>query len=306
MRASRPSAGRAAAKRRQSAEAEAHTQAQLQGQLSSALRETAELRDQALRQAREALELRDRFLVLAAHELRTPVTSVRGYSQILLRQLERTGGLDPALARRGLQIIDHQSDRLTHLVAQLLDFARLQSGGLTLARRATDLVPLICRAVSRVQSFLALAGQIGGATHDLRVQAPEAAWAMVDPDRFEQVIANLLDNAVRYSPDGGVIDVEVGPGSAGTVAVGIRDHGIGVPPELRERVFEQFFQVKSEGSPAGMGMGLYLSRYLAEMHGGAIRLESPPDGGSRFVVEVPAATPRSAVRGAEASSSRSR
>ena len=296
---------------------QAHAQARVQTEMNTALREAAEQRDCALAQAREALHLRDRFLTLAAHELRTPVTSVRGYGQILLRQLNRTGTLDPQKARRGLEIIDHQTDRLTRLIAQLLDFARLQNQELTLVRRRVDVIPLVHRLIERTRELLALAGPsnevdsadssgraasaagtsaAGDTLQTIRVTAPAEAWATVDPERVEQMLSCMLDNAVRYSPGSRGVDVDVALEGEGQewLRIAVRDRGMGVPDTLREQIFQPFFQTQGAWSAGGMGLGLYLSRTLAELHGGTLTLDSPPDGGSRFTLRLPVAASRSA------------
>ena len=111
--------------------------------------------------------------------------------------------------------------------------------------------------------------------------------ASVDPVRFEQVIANLLDNAIKYSPDGGPIELELTRPSAASVQLAVRDHGLGIAPERRSQIFDRFYQAHGEGYRSGMGLGLYISRQIVELHGGELWAEFPPDGGSRFVVRLP-------------------
>ncbi len=115
--------------------------------------------------------------------------------------------------------------------------------------------------------------------------------ATVDPLRLEQVVANLLDNAIKYSPDGGQIDVELREDQGGSATIAVRDRGLGIPIEDREHIFDRFYQGHDRTSLtgiAGMGLGLYISRQIIELHGGTIRAEFPPGGGTRFVVRVPA------------------
>jgi signal transduction histidine kinase len=114
--------------------------------------------------------------------------------------------------------------------------------------------------------------------------------ALVDPLRIEQVLTNLLDNAIKYSPHGGSVEVEaaVRPSAPDAVEVSVRDHGLGIPPSRRGQIFERFYQAEAAGTyAAGMGLGLYISRQIVDLHGGCIAAEFPDDGGTRFVVTLP-------------------
>jgi signal transduction histidine kinase len=113
--------------------------------------------------------------------------------------------------------------------------------------------------------------------------------ADVDALRVEQVLSNLLDNAVKLSPDGGPIDVCLTQRATFSVELSVRDHGLGIPPEKREQIFERFYQAHGHDHRSGLGLGLYISRQMVELHGGEMRAEFPPDGGSRFVVRLPLA-----------------
>ena len=123
------------------------------------------------------------------------------------------------------------------------------------------------------------------------LSAPPGVWAGVDGLRIEQVLINLLDNAIKYSPAGGSIEVEVDvhPSASDVVEVAVRDHGLGIPPDKRGQIFERFYQAHADAHTSGMGLGLYISRHIVELHGGDIRLEFPPDGGTRVVVRLPTA-----------------
>lgn len=128
--------------------------------------------------------------------------------------------------------------------------------------------------------------------HAISVRAPGPVIAHVDAIRIEQVIRNLLENAVKYSPAGGPVVVDVGldraADGAGVVVIAVRDHGVGIAPEKRDRIFDRFYQAHEGAGLSGMGLGLFLSREIVELHGGRIRAEFPADGGARFVVELPA------------------
>ncbi|HEY8489371.1 MAG TPA: ATP-binding protein [Dehalococcoidia bacterium] len=235
--------------------------------------------ERAAREAAEAaLRLRDEFLSIAAHELRTPLTSLRGYAQMAQRRLTRDGG-EPERLAQSLQAITGQVDKLARLITQLLDVSRLEAGRLTLEREPTDLTALVEQA--------ATAARTATDRHVITVDAPASVEARVDPLRLEQVLANLLDNAVKYSPDGGRVEVTLSEPRDGAVELSVRDHGLGIPPEQRGRIFERFHQAHGSGYRSGMGLGLYISRQIVELHGGEVRAEFPPDGGTRIVVRLP-------------------
>ena len=141
--------------------------------------------------------------------------------------------------------------------------------------------------ISHLVQQMAQAAQSWTDQHELRVSAPASLPAVVDPLRFEQVVVNLLDNAVKYSPDGGAIDVNVEQPAPDTLVVMVRDYGLGIPPEKRAHIFERFYQAHLNAHKSGMGLGLYISRQIVELHGGTRRAEFPADGGTRLVVTLP-------------------
>jgi PAS domain S-box-containing protein len=240
------------------------------------------------REARAAVSLRDEFLSVAAHELKTPMTSLRGYAQLLTREFEHGEAGNPERARRAASTIQVQSDKLARLVGQLLDVSRLQSGKLAIERKPSDLSELLREVVESVRNQLK--------DHTLVARLPSELWVSVDPLRLEQVVTNLIDNAIKYSPDGGQIDVTLGCDvESDSVYLKVRDRGVGVPPEHRAHIFDRFYQAHAGGaltSMAGMGLGLYISRQIVELHNGSIEAEFPTDGGTRFVVRVPLAQSR--------------
>jgi PAS domain S-box-containing protein len=239
-------------------------------------------REQAARAEAEAVRLREAFLAVAAHELKTPVTSLRGFTQLLIRQLDKAGSLDPPLVRRTLQVVDRQSEKLARLASQLLDVSQMEVGKLRLDRSPTDLTQLIEGVVA--------AARLTTERHTLRVCAPAPVWALVDAPRFGQVAAILVDNAVKYSPEGGTITVAVRRPATDTAQLTVRDHGIGIPPEHRQWIFDRFYQAHTGRTGqhlSGVGLGLYIARQVVELHGGRIRAEHPSDGGTRFIVTLP-------------------
>ena len=132
--------------------------------------------------------------------------------------------------------------------------------------------------------------------HSLETHLPSELWVSIDPLRIEQVVTNLIDNAIKYSPEGGPIEVGLFCDERTSVArVVVRDHGVGVPSEHRAHIFDRFYQAHAGGpltSMAGMGLGLYISRQIVELHEGTIDAEFPDDGGTRFIVRLPLAEPR--------------
>ena len=237
-------------------------------------------------EAERAVRGRDEFLSVAAHELKTPVTSLRGFAQLAVRQLDATGQIEPPLARQALDVIDRQSDRLASLVGRLLDVSRIQAGRLVLEPRPSDVTGIV---------GMVLAGARARTTrHEIVLEAPGPVFARVDPTRLEQVMTNLVENAIRYSPDGGRIDVCVAERD-GSVEIAVRDRGLGIPPEHRASIFEQYYQAHALNQGGGMGLGLYISRQIVDLHGGELRAEFPEDGGTRFVVSIPPDLPETAA-----------
>jgi signal transduction histidine kinase len=233
-------------------------------------------------EAEQAVMIRGEFLSVAAHELRTPVTSLRGYVQHLLRVQSLGREIDAARLGRALATIDQQSDKLTRLVNQLLDISRIQSGTLELDRQPTDLVALVSGAVALAQPHC---------EQPLVVKSDGPVQALLDPLRLEQVLTNLIDNAVKYSVDTSPIEITIASASPGAVEIAVRDWGIGIPPEHRQHVFDRFFQAEGSRHAGGMGLGLYISRQIVQAHQGEIAVEAPSDGGTRFVITLPEAAP---------------
>lgn len=246
---------------------------------------TAELEKSTARErearlaAEAALQVRDEFLSVAAHELKTPITGLRATAQILARKLRKGEVEAPAWLRDGLRIVDQQTERLTRLIGQLFDISRLDQGNLAADFVPTDLTELAERLVN---SFHARSSK-----HALILHVNSRLVARVDPIGIEQVLANLLDNAIKYSPDGGQIDVDVRDDNAGRARLAVRDRGIGIPLEKREAIFQRFYQAHAEDHRSGLGLGLYISRQIVALHDGDMSVEFPPDGGTRFEVILP-------------------
>jgi signal transduction histidine kinase/PAS domain-containing protein len=229
--------------------------------------------------AQAAIAARDEFMSVAAHELRTPITSLRAFAQLLIRRMDKQQALDPAQVRRGMQTMIQQVDKLTRLVSQLLDVSRIEAEKLGLECEVTDFAELVAGVVATLQAT--------APEHTLVLRASGPLPARLDPVRIEQVVVNLVDNAIKYSPNGGPITITLGPPAAGWVRLAVRDHGLGIPVADRDRLFNRFYQAHSQGHRGGMGLGLYISRQIVQLHQGQLRAEFPPSGGTCFVVDLP-------------------
>jgi PAS domain S-box-containing protein len=231
----------------------------------------------------ETLRARDEFLSVAAHELKTPLTGLRIASQSLLRSLDRDRAPSREVMERSLRSVDRQVERMSRLVTHLLDTVRLRNGALELDRSLTSLTDLVTAVAD---------GMRGVSTrHAIEVRSESDVWAEIDTLRYEQVVLNLLDNAMKYSPQGGAIEVDLSEQPSGVARLVVRDHGIGVPAQHRAHLFERYYQAHGREHRSGMGLGLYISREIVERHGGRIAADFPIDGGTRVIVEVPTAPP---------------
>lgn len=223
----------------------------------------------------------DELLSILSHELRAPLTTIKGSSRTLLRHGAR---LDAETSRQLLQDIDGEADRLHRLIDNLLDLSRAGAGKGVLRTEPTAVDVLIRRVVADVTTR---AGQ-----RRLRVRvAPDLPQPSVDPVRIEQVLRNLLDNAIKYSPPAGTIDVSASARAKlppGEITVAVTDQGPGIAPENQERIFERFFRVVPEGmSVGGAGLGLAICRRFVELHGGRIEVASAPGRGATFRFTLP-------------------
>jgi PAS domain S-box-containing protein len=225
-------------------------------------------------EAQAAVKARDRFVSIASHELRTPIARVKGYAEMVLAA-HADGDLTDEMLQRSLRRIDNASDRLTSLVRDLLDVSKISAGNhLPLRLRTLDLTDLLREVVSRYQEQLS-----GTAGHLLLEIVGTPALVSADPDRIEQVLTNLLDNALKYSPEGAELRVRVQPKARG-VLLEVQDHGIGLPPDAAERIFEPFSRAPNaeQRQITGMGLGLFICRNIVEQHHGRIWARSAGEG----------------------------
>jgi PAS domain S-box-containing protein len=216
--------------------------------------------------------MRDEFLSTAAHELRTPITTIKGYAQLLDRWTP--GGHEPREGK-AFRILNRQSDRLTQLVQELLEVSRLQLGRLALRRQRFELGELVADVLDRMQGV--------SSRHRLVLHQEGHVFVDADRERIDQVLVNLFDNAIKYSPEGGDIEVRVGI-REGSGVVSIRDPGMGIPKERQGQLFERFYRAHAglESDRGGMGIGLHLSEQIVQRHGGRIWFESEVGKGSTF------------------------
>jgi signal transduction histidine kinase len=233
---------------------------------------------------REAERLRNAFVATVSHDLRSPLAAIAGYADTLLSD----GSWDRQTQRDFLEIIATSADTLTRLVDNLLDAATLEAGALRLEPEPVRVERIAERVVAQRQPLMP--------AHSLRVEASRGLpLANADPLRVEQIIGNLVDNALKYSPDGGPVTVRItrlaGDQDA-MLAVAVSDRGVGLTPDQAGRVFDRFYRAVDAlgGAPRGLGLGLFLCKRLVEAQGGRIWVESVPGQGSTFHFTLPALT----------------
>jgi PAS domain S-box-containing protein len=230
------------------------------------------LRHGARRRPPEGIEV----ISTVSHELRSPLTSVKGYTSLLLNRWER---LADEQKRMMLEQVHHDADRVTRLVTELLDISRLESGRLHLRRQMVDVPALVSEVTGKVRMT---EPQLDVTVHF----PPNFPRVLADPDKVEQVLTNLVENAAKYaSPKGMTVAGTVGDGE---VTVAVSDRGDGIPPSDLHRVFSKFFR-RAETRPTGSGLGLWISRGLVEAHGGQLVAESVVGHGSTFRFTLPIA-----------------
>jgi signal transduction histidine kinase len=215
------------------------------------------------------------FFSIAVHELRTPLTSIDGQTQLAQRFLTK----DPARAADALARVREQSKRMNRLISDLLDHARVSVGALSL-----DVVTFDLGVATAITVELNDVDPLAPITF----KTPGPARVQGDPERIAQILSNLLDNANKYSPPGSPIEVSLL--IAGNEAqIRVADHGVGVPDDEADRIFEPFYRTSRTRDVAGTGLGLHISRRIAEQHHGRLWLESTGESGSVFVLALPLA-----------------
>ncbi|MFH0914553.1 MAG: ATP-binding protein [Chloroflexota bacterium] len=249
-------------------------------ELSIAVR-NAQLYEEAssARALRELDALRTEFLANVSHELRTPLAAIKGFASSLL-QPDIT--FDEGTRREFLQIIDKEADRLHHMIKDLLLMSRLEAGALEVKKERRSLGEVVNSVKDRLSSLTV--------RHRFKVLIPrELPWVYVDEGRIGEVLTNLVENAVKFTPEGKLITMEARSNGGKEVTVIVSDEGIGIPREFQSKIFERFWQVKdaSGGKKRGTGLGLSICRGIIEAHQGRIWLESEPGKGSCFFFSLP-------------------
>ena len=222
---------------------------------------------------------KDEFLAMLGHELRNPLSAISSAAALI-----DMPGAGPETASRARQIIGRQSQHLSRIVDDLLDLSRAMSGKILLTRRAVDLASLVGACLDTFRATGRTAGYRIGV--DL---AP--AWVDGDPTRLEQIATNLIDNALKYTPAGGSIDIRIAA-EGGDVLLTVSDTGVGIGPDLLPHVFDVFVQgtISLDRAQGGLGIGLSLVRRLVELHGGSVAVASAGGGaGSSFTIRLPRA-----------------
>ncbi|MDM8531085.1 ATP-binding protein [Anaerolineales bacterium HSG25] len=237
----------------------------------------ANVRD--ITQFREAEQLKQTLLSVISHELKTPVSIIKGYAGTLARE---DANWDKATLADGLAVIEEEADRLDRLITNLLEASRLQAGGFKLRLSDLNLADLAKNAVENLQTTTD--------KHQFELDFPEDYPPISgDYERMWEVLTNLMGNAIKYSPEGGIISVFGDVTHADMVQLSVRDEGIGIPPADHEHIFDRFYRVDNRlaRQAPGTGLGLFLVKAVVEAHGGRVWVESTSGQGSTFTIELP-------------------
>src|SRR5205807_924986 len=230
---------------------------------------------------------KSQFLSMASHELKTPITAMSGFLQVALRRMRRMSeDRDSAASEEirsvleQLEIVYRQTGKLARLIDELLDVSRIQTGRIEFHYADVDIGELANEVATRMQ--------LTTTAHEIAVTRDSTPTIVADRDHLEQVLNNLVTNAIKYSPRGGPITIEVRSDERG-VRVAVKDKGIGIPKKELDAIFGLFYRSPDRAArdAAGMGLGLYISREIVSRHGGEIWAESVPAEGSTFFVTLP-------------------
>jgi len=240
--------------------------------------------------------LKSEFISIAAHEFRTPMTAIIGYLDLLAA--ERLGPIPESL-RRPIGSLNRNAHRLKRLIEDLLDVSRLESGRMVLKRRMSQLNDIVQAALTEQEPFWT------EKKHEVTFVAGSNLPAVdCDPDKIHQVVANLLGNAIKYTPERGEVRLETWQPDSGHVALRVRDNGIGIPGWARKKIFEPFSEIiearhHTSESPDSAGLGLYIAKGIVELHGASIRVDSEEGGFTEFTVTLPLAVKPQPAAGEE-------
>jgi signal transduction histidine kinase len=248
---------------------------------------TAELKER-YEQLKELDRMKSQFLSIASHELKTPITAMSGFLQVALRRVRRLGDGEAAAPvadglraiTEQLEVVYRQTGKLARLVDELLDVSRIQTGRVEFRYADVDLSELANEVAARMQ--------LTTTTHAIAVRRDSENIVTADRDHLEQVLNNLVTNAIKYSPTGGSITIDVRPDNDG-VRLSVTDQGIGIPEKELDAIFGLFYRSPDRAArdAAGMGLGLYISKEIVVRHGGRIWAESGGAKGSTLNVVIP-------------------
>ncbi len=261
-----------------------------------------------LEKLRELDKLKSQFLSIASHELKTPITAMSGFVQIAVRRLRRRidraqspdteQGAEDATLLEQLEVVNRQTTKLARLVDELLDVSRIESGRLEFRVADVDLAELAAEVLKRLEMV--------ASDHVLSVTREGARFVVRgDRDHLEQVLNNLISNAIKYSPSGHRVDIHLGTAAEGMVLLSVADQGMGIRAAELESIFGLFYRSPDRDARdvGGMGLGLYISKEIVDRHGGRIWAESRTGEGTTFYVALPpaGAAPAVATSGVSAS-----
>jgi signal transduction histidine kinase len=239
--------------------------------------------DEARADAEAANRVKDEFLAAVSHDLRTPLTSIRGWARIL-----RTSGVDETTTHAGLEAIERGAEAQENLIKDLLDVSRIAAGKIRLELRPLD----VARIIKDAHDVVASAAAAKGITLNLDLDTTDCS-VMGDSDRLQQVIWNLLSNAIKFTPQGGRVEVRLVRRETEAEII-VSDTGVGIRSDFLPHIFESFRQAQGKQSRGGLGLGLAIVRHFLELQGGTVHAASQGDGlGSTFTVNLPLTRDRS-------------
>ena len=237
--------------------------------------------DTEIQKTKDEQKRRDDFIKIVSHELKTPVTSIKGYVQFMTMMMESEKASYPAQFISSLSRIDSQVLRLTKLITEMLDLSRIETGKLELQMETFSINELTAEVVQDIRHT--------HPGHDLNLVFDYKAIITGDRDRIGQVLINFINNAIKYSPGKDKVEVSVKKGSKGFVSVSVKDYGIGISKEEHEKIFERFYRAEgdNENTFEGFGIGLFIANDIIKKHHGSITVKSELDKGSEFSFHLP-------------------
>lgn len=244
----------------------------IEGKLESSMGVVIDVTDQ-----KQIDRHKDEFISIASHELKTPLTALKAYGEILEDKLMRNDGDDSLFLTKK---INTQIERFGKLIAQLLDTGKITAGGLVLQKETFNLYDLIADVIEELQKLTTI--------HDLKLVSECSVLICAEEERIRQVLTNLISNAIKYSPAGGSIAIACEEDEK-NVTVSVTDNGIGIPDEALSKVFDRFFRVQTKQNEniGGIGLGLYITSQIIRKHGGSISVRSNEGHGSVFSFSIP-------------------